>query len=174
MLSELLYILNQMFQWFMLDFNIFGFHPFRAIYRGIFEGSLLVLLFRLVVIVFLCKLLYQTGVFYIMGCVIKTIYNCIKKAVKLFCKLVIVTYSLALIYFDAKKKAYNISEYWSRRAINTLGVSFEHVSGADNVTIAHPKYVLKVLDLIKKIKSNSFVLAIRNTIRNLPSFINRY
>lgn len=141
-----------MYEWLTTDFNIFGLYIFRFLRVNIADGTFFTWLFLIAIAVMVTKVLWKTRLIQFAYRLVKFSAKLIVKTVKLACKLTIIAYSLVLLYLQVKKQEIAVSEYWAKRSINTLGVTFRHVSGADDLVIEHPKYILKVINLIKSAK----------------------
>lgn len=155
-----------MYEWLTTDFNIFGFYIFRFLRVNIADGTFFTWLFLIAISVMVTKTLWKMGLIQFAYKVIKFFINLTIKTIKLACKLIIIAYSLVLLYLQVKRQQIAMSEYWAKRSINTLGVTFRHVSGADDLIISHPKYILKVINLIKSAK-----IKFEDTVLKVSSFI---
>lgn len=155
-----------MYTWLVEEFNILGMYPIRFLQRNIADGTFFTWLFLLAIAVFVTKALWKTGLIQFAYKLVRFTLKVAVKTVKLACKLTVIAYSLVLLYLQVKKQQVAMSEYWAKRSINTLGVTFRHVSGADDLIISHPKYILKVIDLIKstKIKLEGVLLKVTSLI----------
>lgn len=144
-----------MYTFLVEDFNVFGMYPFRFIQRNVADGTFFIWLFLLMISIYLIRLLWKTGV---MQLAFKLTMWSIKTAVrlvKLACAMTMLAYSLLLLYIESKKLKFSMAEYWQNRTVNTLGVTFKHVSGADDLTVSHPKHILKTLNVLKDVKSRT-------------------
>lgn len=141
-----------MYTFLVEDFNILGMYPFRFLQRNIADGTFFTWIFLLMISIFLIRLLWKTGIvqlaFKLTVWAIKTTV----KLAKLAWSMTILAYSLLLLYIESKKLKFSMAEYWQNRTVNTLGVTFRHVSGSDNLTVSHPKHILKTLNHVKSVK----------------------
>lgn len=144
-----------MYTWLVEDFNVLGVYPIRFIQRNVADGTFFTWLCLLVITVFLLSKLWKLGILQFGYKLTKWTFKSFVKVCSFTWSVIILGYSLLLLYIQSKKLKFSMSEYWQNRTVNTLGVTFRHVSGADNLTVSHPKHILKALNIFKDVKAKA-------------------
>lgn len=144
-----------MYTFLVENFNILGMYPFRFIQRNIADGTFFTWLLLLMISIFLIRLLWKNGIVQLGVKLTMWSIKTTVRLVKLACAMIVLAYSLLLLYIESKKSKFSMAEYWQNRTVNTLGVTFRHVSGADNLTVSHPKHILKALNIFKDVKAKA-------------------
>lgn len=144
-----------MWHFLVEEFNIFGIYPIRFLERNFADGTFFTWLFLLMIAVYVVSRLWKFGILQFGYKLTKWAVKTTVKVVRLVWAMIILSYSLLLLYIQAKKMQFSMAEYWKDRTVNTLGVTFRHVSGADDLTVSHPKYILRTLNLVKDVRYKS-------------------
>lgn len=141
----------------MLDFEIFGFTPFKFMLTMVSDVSLWTLIFGGLIIMLLLSYANKLGVFHLVGSLIRFVIKTVRNIIATIWFVISQGYMLIMFHVDSRNKNYDSAEYWATRKLTIEGIKCIDFTGTQPLLIQHAKAVSFLIEkvlIIKRVINN--------------------